>query len=564
MKWIKRDSLASIEEVIERNTGFSIKELKNCDEETPISNLDRAISTISSFITDKKPITIFGDYDADGITSSSILWATIMTIGKFEPGIRLPRRFSEGFGFSPKAASEINEGLLITVDNGIAAIEAIKIAKEKGITVVVLDHHLPGDVLPNADVIVDPHLYKVSLNDFEDWCGAGIAYRVCKRLLLESTIDENLKEAMMAYITQLSAIGTVCDVMPLIKDNRKIVIEGLNYINSKPCKGLKAILEMTETAKVDETTCGFLLGPLLNAAGRMEDDGALLAFDVLTACRRTGAKRLKECIQELIVLNDKRKADVNEALELVHNTIENECLFGDCPLIVSTTGINEGIIGIVASKLVEEYRVPTIVLTESEGNVLKGSARSFGSASIISMLNAAKDYLIKFGGHEGAGGLSVKPENLYDMKSAMQSSLSDYTCENPNELYYDLDLSIEDLANTIEKLKEYAPYGEGNPKIVFKIDKFVLSPRLGRFYLIMGSENNHLKLYGNGFSALGFGLAKKYDENASKECSCIGTLSENLFRGKKESQIEMLDFKHLNENKKSALAELLAQKMSSL
>lgn len=316
MTWERRDACMSIEEVIERNTGMTVSEFLTPGPPTDICGLDGTVSRIKAAIEHNETITIFGDYDVDGITASAILWSVLKILGN-TASIRLPKRFSEGFGFSMNAAEEISEGLLITVDNGISAAESIKKVKEKGVSVIVIDHHLPNGELPDADYIIDPHVSKIRDDDFEDWCGAGLAYRVSLKLLQHylKGYNEKMYVRMTNHIVQLAALGTICDVMPLVKDNRFIVKEGLKQINERPCKGIRALLDATETYHVDETTCGFKLGPIINAAGRMMDDGAMLSFDVLTACIRGTEKTLEALAEELVSLNEKRKISVFEAME---------------------------------------------------------------------------------------------------------------------------------------------------------------------------------------------------------------------------------------------------------
>lgn len=570
MVWEKKDACMSIEEVIERNTGMSIDEFLDPGEPTEISGLSDVVNRIEEAIDNNEKITIFGDYDVDGITASAILWSVFKILGN-TANIRLPKRFSEGFGFSLAAADEISEGLLITVDNGISAIEPIRKIKEKGVSVIVVDHHLAGDELPNADYIIDPHVNKVSETDFEEWCGAGLAYRIALELLKHYLEGENEKRYLrtVSYIEQLATLGTICDVMPLVRDNRAIVLNGLREINERPCKGLNALLIATNVEYVDESVCGFKIGPIINAAGRMLDDGAMLAFDVLTACARGGEKPLDVLATELVELNEKRKSTVFEAMEKAENVIIDDCLYGNKPLIVCMENVNEGIVGIVAGRLAEKYKTPTIVLTDTKDGLLKGSARSYGGIDIKVAMDAAKDCIEKYGGHSGAGGLTVDPDHLEEIYFKMNGNIVSQTCgsadtKGADTIYYDLEMPIEKLAETIEHLSKYAPFGQGNDRIVFKIDKFTLSPKAGQFAQTRGVHNEHVSLFGNGFVAIGFGLSDKYDENGAKEVSCVGMLSKNYFMGKSENQIEMLDFVAVNAKKTSVLADILAAKMKSL
>lgn len=559
MKWKKRDECMTIDDVIKRNIG----EFKENYPETKIVNLSEAVERIYVAIQTGELITIFGDYDADGVTGAAILWATIRIMSGTAPVIRLPRRFSEGYGFSMTAADEMDEGLLITVDNGISAFEPIKAVKDKGMSVIVLDHHLPDKRMPEADIIVDPHCFKHEPDDFEDWCGSGLAYRVCKELLKKLGNDV-LRARTNAYIQQLAAVGTVCDVVPLVRDNRMIVINGLKSINMMPCKGIAAMLSITGTTYVDETTCGYLIGPMLNASGRMEDDGALRSFDVLTACNREGADDLESTVGALATLNDRRKADVSDAMEIARQEITETVPRGAYPFIIRNDSIGEGIVGIIAGKIAEEYKVPTFVFTSIGNGLLKGSARSFGSVHIKQMMDAASKVIKSYGGHAGAGGLIVHEDDLFALYTMMHRYIGDYKAEISDTIEYDLEIGAADIPAAYTAISRYRPFGEGNPNIVFKVNKFVLCPRKGECFRKMGSNKEHIKFFGNKFSAIGFDMADRFDESIGKTVTCVGTLTENNYRGYSEIQVEMRDFKVSNDTKDTELTKKLKEKLIAL
>lgn len=559
MKWKKRDECTTIDDVIKRNIG----EFKENYPETGIVNLPEAVERIYEAIRTGEQITIFGDYDADGVTGAAILWATIRIMSDTAPNIRLPRRFSEGYGFSMTAAEEMNEGLLITVDNGITAFEPVKCVKDKGMSVIILDHHLPDDKLPEADMIVDPHCFKHNNDDFEDWCGSGLAYRVCKELL-KKLENEVLRARTNAYILQLAAVGTVCDVVPLLRDNRMIVINGLKSINTMPCKGIAAILSVTGTTYVDESTCGYLIGPMLNAAGRMEDDGAMRSFDALTACNREGSADLESTVAALATLNDRRKTDVSDAMEIARQEITETVPQGAYPLIIRNDSIGEGIVGIIAGKIAEEYRVPTFVFTSIGGGFLKGSARSYGGVHIKNMMDAASKVISGYGGHAGAGGLVVYEDAMFTLYTLMHRYMGSYKAEVSDTVEYDLEIEAADIPAAYTAISKYRPFGEGNPNIVFKVNKFVLSPRKGECFRRMGANKEHIKLFGNQFSAIGFDMADRFDESIGKTVTCVGTLTENNYRGYSEIQVEMRDLKVSNDTRDTELTKKLKEKLIAL
>ena len=272
----KRDELKTIEEIILRNTGYdTIEKFLDTDKPYEIKNLDILSDKIKEAIKNGEQITIVGDYDVDGITASSIMYLTLKEMGA-KVKVRLPRRLSEGFGLSEKIVDEIDKGVVITVDNGIAAIDAIKKAKEKGLTVYVTDHHLPNEgKIPEADIVIDPHLEGTA--DFENYCGAGIAYKLSSLLVSDKKFNNKM--------AGLAALGTVCDVMKLNEDNRAIVINGMNNMTKEKQQtfGLYCLLKKYyKEQNVTMTDIGFTLGPTLNAPGRLQDKGALESLKALT------------------------------------------------------------------------------------------------------------------------------------------------------------------------------------------------------------------------------------------------------------------------------------------
>lgn len=272
----KRDKLTTIEEIVLRNTGYtSIEDFLDVNKGYVIKDLDKLANNLKRAIANNKEITIVGDYDVDGITASSIMYLTLKELGA-KCKVRLPRRLSEGFGLSEKIVDEINKGVIITVDNGIAAIGPVKKAKDKGLEVYVTDHHLPNEgIVPEADMVIDPHLEGTA--NFENYCGAGIAYKL-SCLLVD---DEQFKNKMSC----LAALGTVCDVMKLNEDNRGIVIKGMANMTKEKQQTLGLFCLLKKYYKEQNITMsdiGFTLGPTLNAPGRLDDKGAIESLKTLT------------------------------------------------------------------------------------------------------------------------------------------------------------------------------------------------------------------------------------------------------------------------------------------
>lgn len=564
MRWEKRGSATSVKEAVLLNTGLTEKELLYPKENYFISGLNDALSLLETSIQENRSITILGDYDCDGVTASAILYRLIKRSYQYSNlKVRLPKRFSEGYGLSMEMVKEAEPGgLLITVDNGISAVDEIAYAKSLGFSVIVLDHHLPREdgKLPQADVLVDPKA--VPGSEFDGYCGAGLAYKLA---CLSGKAAGKEKKALCA----LAAIGTVADIVPLIYDNRIIVKEGLNAIHHKAVtRGLNDLLTVAGIEEVDETDIAFRIAPMINAASRMEDDGAMTPFRLLAY----NSDQFK-LAQRLAVLNEKRKQTTDEGMKIADQIIMDECLFGDKILVVYTTGKEgnkffEGVVGIIAGKLSEQYHVPAIVLTEShEPGVLKGSGRSYGGVHMKKLLDKASPYLLHYGGHAGAVGLSLRETEveafrLKLLEAATQEPDGKVNEEELNRVYYDLEISASEIPKMLDEIERYAPFGEGNPKIVFRIQNYRLSPRNGAFYKLLG-DGSTVKLLGVNTSAIGFGMTSKYhDLEEPKQLSLLGFISGNVFHGKKEIQVELIDIKKEENERATALSQLLSKKMA--
>ena len=562
MNWKKKDVAApSIEAVVERNTGIPIAEFLNPPVAKVITGLREAAEMIAEAILNGIPITIYGDYDCDGITASSILFWTLRWLGCTSVAVILPKRFSEGYGLSMKGVNRIKEGLLITIDNGIAAVNEIAAAKEKGLKVVVLDHHLLREdgQIPAADVVVDPSAIPGS--DFSHYCGAGIAYKLACILLDDP--------AQLDKLSALAAIGTVADVMPLIGDNRNIVIKGLRQLNNGPnLPGVYALLKYLELYNVTEMDIGFKLGPIVNAAGRMHDAGAEEVFNLLVC---EDPRVCTAMAAALTSINEERKAVVEQGIEICEQLIEENCMYGNDIMVVYTTmaspvQLHEGVVGILAGRIAEKYKVPAIVLTEIEGGMLKGSGRTFGEIHLKKVLDSAADILARYGGHAGAAGLSVplnRVDDLQDRLAETMASIEKGAEADPDTVYYDIEVNAFQIPAVMEKLKQFAPFGEGNPRIAFKVNKVRLLPRLGKFYRLMGADGQHIKLFGHGCDLVGFDLAQKYREMEEPLfVDTVGYVSENYFGSNVSLQVEMLDFRSAQSaTTRSSLAAMLEKKM---
>lgn len=557
MKWIKKnDSINTIAGVIEANTGLSIEELENPPENPYLTGLSECVSVVKRCISEGMEIHIVGDYDCDGDTSSTILKLGIEEYTGKHVSVRLPHRFSEGYGLSVKIIDEIDSGLVITVDNGIAAVEAVKTAKEKGLTVVIIDHHVIRDdgIIPSADAIMDPHAIPGS--EYDGYCGAGLAYR----FIMELNPETKLKEKLVA----LAGIGTVADVMPLTGDNRRLVRASLEAVgNRKVTAGLRALLDAAGiSAHPTESNFGFKLGPCFNAAGRLEDAGAekvvnCISYDPDEYEAFMNQEGMMADALELVNLNKTRQKMVHEGMIYI-NEIMGKMDEIPNPIILYDKSFHEGLVGIFAGKLAEKYRRTAIVFTDSATHgIIKGSGRSYGEVNLKEELDKVSDLFTGYGGHKGAAGMSLPLDNLSLLQEKMGDNLKEVKTEDLSELQYDLECSTEDIQSICEELRQYAPFGEACPPVSFLIKNFNAIPKGSSYYEIMGDFKTHVKLYGNDFNLMLFDMAERFkDDGEPREMDVIGYLSVEWFMNKPTYTVEVIDYKKKENKKTEAFSKL--------
>lgn len=525
----------TLEQAVEGLSGITAEELlfpADCPPEK-IENLVPAAQRLKKAIRSNEKICVFGDYDADGVCSMAILFLTISKMKELygnsqnPPVIRAPKRMSEGYGLSKEVVKKLTVDLLITVDNGIAAIEEIKEARKKGIDVVVLDHHRPGEILPKPNILVDPYVNPQN-NGFIPFCGAGLAYMLAKLLIGTET-------ELMKKLSAIAAVGTIADVVPLHGANRVIVKEGLAAINErKITEGLKSLLEACQFTKVTEENIAFKLAPVLNAPGRLLDDGARYA----SGCISQDKKSVPLLAQKLVEINDKRKQMVADACEKILVKLP----VGEGPVVVLAPELHEGILGIVAGKLADERKAPAYVFTGREE--LKGSGRSGDeNIDLYQLTKTTEDLLLRFGGHMGAVGLSIQKENLPRFHQVITKAYSSLTIKPDNKLFYDMEITSEQVPEYIKKQAEYAPFGEGNPKPVFLIRNITLLPRYNEYVKYMGANKEHVRFTAQGFSLVGFGMSEKYNQYGKPlQIDVVGHIGINESYYGSFQQVEIVDF----------------------
>lgn len=442
---------------------ISNSDFANIDEMTDVV---KAYKIIENAIKNEKSICIYGDYDADGVCSTTIMCKALSFLGA-EVTYFIPDRVEDGYGLSDSSVVNIAQAgvsLIITCDNGIAAYDQVELAKKLGLEIIVLDHHEPPiengtQIIPRADAVVD-----AKINDcgypFSLMCAGGLCYRFSKGLF--NYLNEDFSE-IDDELLGFAGIATVCDVVDLIGENRTIVKNALEILNNKvENAGLRSLLAVKEIDTLNTYRIGFIVGPCINASGRL--DSASIAVDLFLTEDENDAYQKAVMLSNI---NEERKTMTAEGIELFINKIgENP---KDKILVEYNSKIHESIAGIIAGRLKEYYHRPAIVFTDS-GDVLKGSGRSIEQYNLFEALSAQKKHLYKFGGHAMAAGLSILPQNFETLKNALNESC-DLTEDDLVEIIrVDGILNIEDITiESIEELDRLEPFGVGNPKPVYAV-----------------------------------------------------------------------------------------------
>lgn len=499
-----------------------------------LKDMDKAVKRIKQAIEKQEQIFIFGDYDADGVSSTTVMMKTLLDLGA-DVQYYIPNRFTEGYGPNEPAFRHLAScgvSLIITVDTGISAIHEAQVAKELGIDLIITDHHEPGPALPETYAIVHPKLHD-STYPFRELAGVGVAFKLSHALY--GKVPEHLLDIVV--------IGTVADLVSLTGENRLIVTRGIKKMKSTTNVGLQALLKLASVnpSTINEETIGFTLGPRINAAGRLES--ADIAVDLLLTDDENEANAIAE---EMEQLNKQRQAIVNQiAEEAIKEVEENYQVSENSVLILGKEGWNAGVIGIVASKLVERYYRPTIILSyDIEKGLAKGSARSIAGFDLFQNLSTCRELLPHFGGHPMAAGMTLKIDDVDELRTRLNSLAKEQLTDEDFIPVVNIDTAVSlaqiDL-KAIEEMQMLSPYGVDNPKPKVLID----SVELAQIRKI-GSEQNHLKVTLAESSAkldgVGFGLGHLYEHIApSAKLSVIGELSINEWNNIRKPQIFLAD-----------------------
>lgn len=545
MNWKCSNSSTSVEEWILSNLGVKTTQeinewfIKSRKGEYKVLNLDKAVALLQK--NKDKNIVICGDYDADGIMAVSILSYALKEAGFEKVHSYIPYRHTEGYGLNNRMVDEIYDAYksdvcMITVDNGIVAFEPLRKARDYGWDVIVTDHHLGvlGDsgspLLPLANVVIDPAFIEHTA-DFSGYCGAGLAYKIAVELLGY----ENAKILM-----PFAAIATFADVMELKEENYVFARDGLRFLNKGiATPGLLALVKANRMDTIEDMDVLFKLAPEINAPGRLEPNGAEKCVQLMLADKFTAY----DLATEVISANEARKFQVAQALDAIMPTLNNE----EDILVRYLPNTNPGIVGIIAGQVTESKKKPSIVLTNnmSDDTMLTGSCRSVEGVHMKNLLDEISETIVAYGGHAGAAGVNIKKEDLEAFTKAAQQAVKNQNpvaVENDVE-YFDFEIENKNIKSVIETMNKFAPFGEGNPKPVFKVINFQTLPYQGNYYRELAKEGVKFSSYNS--NAIAFGMLdeiKKIPKDKLKKLNFFGKLSMNHFRGTNTPQIEFVDF----------------------
>lgn len=524
-----------------------------------LDGVSEACDLIKKKIDEKKKIRIVGDYDVDGIMSTYILYSALKKIGAYVDYV-IPDRIKDGYGININIINDAyKDGIdtILTCDNGIAAIDQIAHGKELGMTIIVTDHHdivfeekdgKKHTVLPDADIIINPHK-PGDTYPFKEICGAVVAFKLIKKLYDNMLVEVKESNAFIEF----AALATVCDVMPLKDENRAIVREGLKMLTRSNNIGIRKLIEKTKAlrntdSKLSVYHLGFVIGPCLNATGRLET--ATTAVELLCTNDEEKAQQLA---QKLVDLNTRRKEMTDINMEKAFAMIDNSDLINDKVLVVYLSDCHESIAGIIAGRIRERYSKPAIVITDGE-KTCKGSGRSIEPYNMFEEITRCKDYLVMFGGHPMAAGLSIKKENIEGFRKALNDKCALTSEDMVNKIVIDLVKNPCDVTYELIKELDYLePCGTGNEKAVFA----ARSVEVLRAY-VLGNERKILKLdlycphneealsYDNRISAVYFGNISEFDKIIFEKYGA--NAYEDMYKGRESGvKLNILYYPQINE-----------------
>lgn len=499
---------------------------EECLDPFLMPGIEAAIQRLRQAVSGQEKCLIYGDYDVDGVTASTALYDALRLMGIKEVEVMLPNRFTDGYGMSTKVIQKAKEEcikLVLTVDCGSRNHEIVSELKQQGIDVIITDHHECSDTLPEAVAVINPKRKDVEVvEELRNLAGVGVVFKLAQALAREGMIPEGQEK----WLLDLVVIGTICDSMKLSGENRRLCRYGLLVLEKTRRPGLKELMAKAGVKELSGEVIGFQIGPRLNAAGRM--DTAEIALKLLMARQRAEAARLAGELDRLNAL--RRKQQIEAITEI------NERGLVEGEVIIEMGEWHEGVLGIIAGRLTEEYKKPAFALAKLDGEI-KGSGRSFGDFNLAAALDACRKYIIGGGGHAEACGVRLAEGGLDGFRRAMNEYYRSLNLENQERfLEVKEDLGIErneDLSLELaEELKTLEPFGNGNEVPIFRLKEMRVMEAAR-----LGAEGQHLRLLvwdkaGRGMKIIGFGVPEEYlNLKAGDTIDAWVTLEENVFRG---------------------------------
>jgi len=523
---------------------FLVPQLATLRDPFELKGMDRAVERVMVARSKGEKVAVFGDYDVDGICSTAVMVLTLRLLG-IDPVIFIPHRIHDGYGVSSSRLSEIaTEGvtLVITVDTGITAVDEVEHARSLGMDVIVTDHHIAGETLPNACAVVNPNL---AGSDYAGGalCGVGVAFKFAHGLLKGASHDAESARTFLRSLLDLVALGTIADVVPLRGENRVFARHGLDVLRKSQRPGIRALMDVARVRgdKLNAEHVGFALGPRLNAAGRT--DHAITALELLLT---DSQERAVEIANYLDSLNRRRREEEKEILQDSLSLAEDQITSGeDAFLVVAGETYHLGVVGIVASRLAEKFHLPTVVM-RIDAEVARGSARSIPGFDVHQALGAVEDHLLGFGGHAAAAGVRVEPGRLVTFRGAINEYARGVFAANDlsPECLIDAELEACEFEWGLWKdLQRLQPFGEANPEPVFMMRglRTAVPPR------VVG--NDHLRVRfqadGHSFQAIGFHMADRIGlmDSADAQVDALFRPSANDWNGQTSLEMHLVDLR---------------------
>jgi single-stranded-DNA-specific exonuclease len=526
-------------ETFEEAKAFFRPKIEDLHNPFLMKDMDKAVERIERALATNERILVYGDYDVDGTTSVALM-ATYLETKTDQIATYIPDRFEEGYGVSYKGidyAIDNDFTLIVALDCGVKAVDKVQYAKDKGVDFIICDHHRPGDKLPQAVAVLDPKRADCTY-PFKELCGCGVGFKLIHAL------GHNQGESLKDFLPYLDLVATAigADIVPIVGENRILAYHGVRVMNASPRPGFQALIKNIKKTTLTIADVVFVIAPRINAAGRMKHGN--YAVSLLKESNITQAELVA---QEIESFNTTRRAlDQNitkEALAQIEELNETEC----SSTVVYDSSWNKGVIGIVASRLIETYYRPTLVFTKS-GDLLTASARSVRGFDVYQALQNCSKYIEQFGGHKYAAGLSIKEQNFRAFKQAFENEVDKTLALHLRtpELLIDAEIQLSAVTPKFYRiLKQFAPFGPQNMAPVFMTSDVVDTG----YAKCVGEDDKHLKISvaqhnGEPINGIGFGLGDKLPYVANKSTFSIAyAIDENQWNGRISLQLKLKDIK---------------------